>query len=223
MLRTPIIAAAAVAALAVLSACGTVQMGSAAIAGSNGISAATLSNQVRNLDAAYQAGKGRIRLQFPASRMPQQVLSWLVRFRIRDEMAAHRGITVTPGESQRALASAQAQARQSGATLTELAVANGLPPDLLPDLGRYQAIETKLISQLDGGKLPSSQSALQALSNKFNREQCLAAKGLNIRINPQFGRLDYRQLAVVPAASTLSAPAGARPLPSPSAQPGPAC
>lgn len=223
MLRTPIIAAAAVAALTVLSACGTVQMGSAAITGSNGISVATLHNQVRNLDAAYKAGNGRIRLQFPASRIPQQVLSWLVRFRIRDEMAARRGITVTPGESQRALAAVQAQARRSGATLTQLAVANGLPPDLLPALGRYQAIQVKLVSQFDGGKLPTSQSALQALSNRLNREQCLAAKSLSIRINPQFGKLDYRQLAVVPAASTLSAPAGALPSPSAPAQPGPAC
>jgi hypothetical protein len=32
-------------------------------------------------------------------------------------------------------------------------VANGLPPDLLPELGRYQAIESALVRKLDGGRL----------------------------------------------------------------------
>lgn len=222
MLRISITAAAAVAAAAVLTACGgPVQMGAAAIVGSDGISASTLNNQVANLDASYQAAKGRIQYQFPAAQVPQQVLSWLVRFQVRDRMATRRAITVTPAESQRALAAARAQARQSGATLTDLAVANGLPPDLLPQLGRYQAIEVKLVSQLDGGKLPASQSALQALSNEFNRQQCLAAKSLTIKVNPQYGQLNYAQLAVQPSASTLSAPAGMRP--SQPARSAPAC
>ncbi len=221
MLRTSITATAAAAALAVLTACGPVQMGAAAITGSDGISASTLTSEVQNLTAAYQASHGRIQYQFPVSQVPQQVLSWLLRFRIRDEMAARRGITVTRAQAQQALAAAQAQARQSGATLTELAVANGLPPDMLPALGRYQAIQAKLVDQLDGGKLPTSQTALQALGAQFDREQCLAAKSLHIKVNPQFGQLDYAQLAVVPGGSALSAPAGVRP--SPSAPAAPAC
>lgn len=222
MHRIPIIAAAAGAALVLLTACGgTVQMGSAAIVGNSGISASTLNAQVSNLNAAYQAAHGRVRYQFPASRVPQQVLSWLVRFRVRDELAARRGITVTPAETQRALAAVRAQAAQSGASLRDLAVANGLPPDLLPALGRYQAIQDKLVTQLDGGKLPSSQSGLQALGQQFNRLQCQAAKSLRIRVNPQYGQLNYTQLAVVPATSTLSAPAGVRAHQAP--QPAPAC
>lgn len=211
MLRTSITAAAAVAALAVLTACGgPVQMGAAATVGSNGISASTLDNEVANLNAAYHASKGRIQYQFPASRAPQQVLSWLLRFRVRDQLAAQHHLTVTAGQGQRALAAVQSQARQNGLTLTQLAVANGLPPDQLPQLGRFQAIETRLVGQLDGGKLPTSQSALQTLSNELSRQQCLAAKSLNIKVNPQYGKLNYTQLAVVPAASMLSAPAGVR-------------
>ena len=41
--------------------------------------------------------------------------------------------------------------------MRNLAVANGLPPDMLPDLGRYQAIENTLVDRLDGGTLPKSQ------------------------------------------------------------------
>lgn len=211
MLRTPIIAAAGAAALALLTACGgTVQMGAVAIVGSHGISATTLNNEVANLNAAYQAAHGRVRYQFPAGRAPQQVLSWLVRFRVRDQLADRQGISVTTAESEQSLAAARSQAAQSGASLTDLAVANGLPPDLLPALGRYQAIENKLVDQLDGGTLPSSQAGLQTLSRQFNQAQCQAAKSLGIRVNPQYGQLNYTQLAVMPAASRLSAPAGMR-------------
>lgn len=215
---------AAVAGLAALTACGgPVRMGSAAIVGSQSISAATLANEVSSLKGAYQASGGRIQLQFPVSQAPQQVLSWLVRFRVRDQLAARAGVSVSPGASQRALATARAQARQSSASLDDLAVANGLPPDMLSQLGRYQAIETAVLRQLDGGTMPTSNPALQALGKQFNREQCLAAKSLRIQINPQFGRMDYTQLSVVPAASTLSAPQLVTASPKPSGGSSPPC
>jgi hypothetical protein len=232
--RTSItVTAAVLAALATLAACGPVQMGSAAIAGDQPIPAATLTNEVAHLQTAYQASKGSIQLQFPVSQAPQQVLGWLMRFRIREQMlvrfnigermAGRKGITVTRADSQRALASIAAQARQSKVTLPQLAVANGLPPDLLPDLGRYQAIEVDIVRKLDGGTLPASQSGLATLSREFDRQQCLAAKSLAIRVNPQFGRMDYSQLAVIPAPLTLSAPQGGVPTPSPAPQLTPAC
>jgi hypothetical protein len=199
-------------------------MGSAAITGSHSISTVTLSNEVSNLNSTYQAAHGRIRLQFPPSQIPQQVLSWLVRFRIRDQLAARSGVSVTPAEIQRALNNVRAQARQSGtASLADLAVANGLPPDMLSGLGRYQAIESAVIGQLDGGTLPKTNAALQALGSQFNKQQCLAAKSLRISINPQYGQLDYKQIAVVPATSTLSAPEVVKPSASPSAQSAPPC
>ena len=110
--------------------------------------------------------------------------------------------------AQRALAQINAQVKQGGssATLPELAVANGLPPDLIPDLARYQAIQNAVIARLDGGKLPTQQAALQtSLQAQFNTVQCRASKSLNIKINPQFGMLDYSQLSVVAAPSSLSA------------------
>jgi len=150
------------AGLAVLTACGPVRMGQAATTSDQGISTSTLTNEVSNLKAAYNASHGSIQLQFPLSQAPQQVLSWLVRFRIREQMAIRNGITVTPAETQRASAAIAAQARQSNVTLSQLAVANGLPPDLLPELGRYQAIESALVRKLDGGRLPTSQTGLNA-------------------------------------------------------------
>ena len=224
MLRTKItVTAGALAALAALTACGTVQMGSAAIVGNEGISSSQLTNEVNNLQDAYQASNGRVQLQFPKSQTPQVVLGWLLRFRIREQMAARNGVTVTPADSQRARAAIAAQARQSGVSLADLAVANGLPPNLLPELGRWQALQSALVRKLDGGTMPTSQSGLSALSQKFATAQCHAAKSLAIKVNPQFGRLDYNQLAVIPAETKLLAPAAGAPTPSPKPQLTPPC
>ncbi len=231
MLRTSMKLGAAIAVAGIaVAACGPVEMGAAAVLGSQRISSATLAAQVSDLNSAYLADKGKIQLQYPVSQMPQQALSWLVRFQVRDTLATQQNITVTTGDAQRALAEINAQIKQGGstATLPELAVANGLPPDLIPDLGRYQAIENAVIAQLDGGKLPTQQAALQTLQTQFNTVQCRASKSLNIKINPQFGMLDYSQISVISTPSTLSAtPPAASPSPSasPSAKPQltPAC
>src|SRR6266702_3288116 len=178
--------AAAVAAGAVLTACGPVKMGAAAVMSSQRISASTLAAEVSNLNQGYQRYKGKITLQYPVSQMPQQVLGWLVRFRVRDELAAAQGIRVTPAQTQHALAqiSSQAQASPGSAVnLAKLAVANGLPPDLLP----------------------TSSTGLQALGAQFGKAECQAAKDLDIRINPQYGRLDYAQYSIIPAPAVLSA------------------
>jgi hypothetical protein len=199
-------AAAGVCGMAV-AACGTVEMGAAAIVGNGRVSTSTLSAEVANLNAGYQQYRHEVQLQYSASQMPQQVLGWIVRFDVRNRLAQREGITVTPAETAQALAAIGTSIRQSGenAPLPAVAVANGLPPDMLTDLGQYQAIETKLLDRLDGGKLPSASAAQQSLEDSFNRSQCLAAKSLNIQINPQFGELDYSDFSVVVAPSTLSA------------------
>jgi hypothetical protein len=215
-------AAAAVAAGAVLTACGPLKMGAAAVLSSQRISSSTLAAQVSDLNKGYLQYKGKIALQYPVSQMPQQVLGWLVRFRVRDELAAARGIRITPAQVQRAMAQIRAQAQSSPTTkvnLPGLAVANGLPPDELTALARYQAIETALVSQLDGGTLPKSNTALQALSVQFSRAECVVSKRMDIKINPQYGRLNYAQYSIIPAPTTLSAAGGSSSAASPAASP----
>lgn len=215
--------AAAAAATCALSACGPVRMGAAAITGGERLTVTTLSDQVTNLENAYKAGKGTVQLQFPQSQAPQQVLSWLLRFQIRDELAARNHLVVTTGESQRALSMLARQTGRKGPAFVQLAVANGLAPDMLPDLGRYQAIQNEELTRLNGGTLPRTQARVQALSAEFGRRECVAAKSLNIQINPQFGQLDYGTFTVIPANSPLSEPT--LPAPSPTAKPQltPAC
>jgi hypothetical protein len=223
VLRTPAkMVAAALAAGAVLTACGgQVKMGAATLMTNDRITASTLSAEVANLNANYQKYKGQIQLQYPVSQMPQQALSWLIRFQVGDEMAARNGITVTPGQQQAELQAINQNAQSSTTTgapvpLPALAVENGLPPDLLGELARYQFIQTTLVNRLDGGKDPGTTSGRQAITNEFNGYQCRAAKALNIRVSPQYGQLDYAQISVIPLPSTVAADPGPSPSPSPS-------
>lgn len=215
VLRTAIsLPAAALAGVLMLSACGSVKLGAAAVSNDQRISAATVTAEVHNLNQAYQGDKARIQLQFAASQMPREVLSWLLRFQVREQMAHRYGITVSQGQVQDALNSISAQARQSGVTTRDLAIANGVPPDQISELGRYVAIQDAILNRLDGGKLPTANAALQTLSTKFDTSQCVAAKSLGIQVNPQYGALDYRSIGVVAAPDKLSALPGA-PSPAP--------
>ncbi|MEP7023904.1 MAG: hypothetical protein ABJB47_08875, partial [Actinomycetota bacterium] len=170
---------------------------------------------------ALQHYQGKVTLQFPASQKPQQVLSWLIRFKVRDELAMRYGIRVTPGETQRALTQIQASASQGQATavpLAALAAANGLPPNQLTDLARYEAIQNAIVSRLDGGTAPTGTAAQNAVGAKFLKVECRAAKALAIKVSPQYGRLDYNSYSVVAAPSTLAASQpSATPSPTPSA------
>lgn len=211
-----VLTAAAAAAACALSACGPVRMGTAAISGGDRITATSLADQVSSLERAATAGKGT-QLQFPKSQAPQEVLSWLLRFQIRNELAIRNHVVVTTGESQRALSLLARQTGRNGAAFIQLAVANGLAPDMLPDLGRYEAIQGDMFTRLNGGTVPRTQARIQALSPEFSRRECVAAKSLNIQVNPQFGQLDYGTYTVIPAKSPLSGPTA--PAPSPSSKP----
>jgi peptidyl-prolyl cis-trans isomerase SurA len=208
VLRTSVkLAAVALAAGVAVSACGSVQLGAAAVTNSQRISSATVTNQVADLNSAYQADRKKLQITLKQAQMPRDVLTWLLRFQVRDRQAQRAGVNVTGHDVQEALGALSASVKQQSptATLTEVAVANGIPPDLKPELGRYQAIETKLLAQLDGGKTPTGSAAQRALQAQFTRSQCLAAKDLDIRVNPQFGALNYSQVTVVPAPPVLSA------------------
>jgi hypothetical protein len=156
--------------------------------------------------------------------MPRQVLSWLLRFAITERVAARTGITVTPAEAQAQLNAETVRASQAGDTLRQAAVLNGLPPDLRHKLGRWIAIQLKLEARFDHGVPPQTTAAQQALLLKINHAQCLAAKSMRIRVNPQYGAYDYRNLLVVPVPNKLAAAAGGtKKPPSPAPQLAPKC
>jgi hypothetical protein len=207
------------AGLLVTACSSPVKFGSAAIVGNERITIATLDTEVANLSRTVKLYPGTVRLS--QAQQTQQTLTWLIRFKINDELARRAGITVSTAEAQKALAeiysAAKANAQAQGipnVTLGLILVANGIPPNLVDEVGRYQAIDDKFAQQVNGGQEPTSTAAQSATTAKLNKARCLAAKALKVQVNPQFGQLDYSQVAVVPAPGTVARPAGPAKAPS---------
>jgi hypothetical protein len=215
------VSAVALGAGLALTACSPVKMGAAAVVGNQRITLATLDTEVTNLSQTAKQYPGIIQLS--QAQETQETLTWLVRFQINEELARQAGITVSTAQAQKALAqiysAAKSQAQAQGVpnvTLNLILAANGIPPNTSAELGRWQAIENQFIQQANGGTIPTTTSAQAATTAKLQTAQCVAAKTLNIEINPQFGRLDYTNYLVVSAPGTVSRSAGPAPTASPS-------
>ncbi len=228
VLRRLVKASAVVLGAGILvTGCSPVKFGAAAITGNERITIATLDTQVTNLSQAVEQYPGTI--QMSSAQQTQETLSWLVRFQINDELARQAGITVTPAQAQAALAEIYAAAKSSAeaqglsnVTLNLILAANGIPPDLASEVGQYQAIQNQFIRQVNGGQIPTSTAAQSATTAKLQHAQCEAAKTLAIKINPQFGQLNYTQFQVVSAPNPVAASPGP-PKPTPTSGLTPAC
>ena len=233
MLRRLIKASAIVAGVAAFclaaAACSPVKLGAAAIVGNQRITIAALDTEVTNLSQA--AAKYPTQVNLNASQRTQATLTWLIRYQITEELARQQGITISAAQGQTALNQAVkgaiASAAQQGltnATQTLILAASGIPPDTSDELGRYEAISNQYLTMANGGTLPASGSAAAtAAANKLNHAECLAAKALNIQVNPQFGALDYTQYQIVDGPATVTRAQG--PVKAPSSPPAtaPAC
>lgn len=212
--------AAGIGACAVLAACSPVQLGAAAVVGDQRITVSSLDTQVSNLQAA---AKPYSQLPITTAEMPTAVLSWLIRFAVMDQVAAQNGISVSHAQSEAALASLKSVAQQNQFSSTaELLVANGIPPQLFPEVGQWEAQQTAYALKLNNGKAPSTTAEQNAFTTAIAKSQCQAAKSLNIKVSPQFGRLDYTQFTVVAVPNTLSQPPG-KPTPAATTGLAPAC
>jgi SurA N-terminal domain len=207
------VSAVVVGAALVVAGCSPVKMGSAAVVGDERITLATLDTEVTSLSQAAKLYPGTVQLS--QEQEVQQTLTWLVRFKINDELARRAGITVSTAQAQQALAQIYAAAKASAqaqgisnVTLKLILVANGIPPNLASEVGRYQAIDDQFVRRANGGQLPTSSADQTATTDKLNQARCDAAKALKIQINPQFGRLNYTQYAIVAAPGKVTGPAG---------------
>jgi hypothetical protein len=205
----------------VVTGCSPVKLGAAAVVGNQRITVATLNTEVTNLSRYVKLYPGTVQLT-PAQET-QQTLTWLVRFKINEQLAEQQGITISTAQAQSALneiftaAKANAQAQGiSNVTLNLILTANGIPPNMATEVGRYQAIDDQFALRANGGQAPSTQNAQAAVADKLNKARCVVAKQLKIQVNPQYGRLDYSQYAVVASTPTVTRPAGPAPTASPS-------
>jgi len=205
----------------VVAGCGPVKMGAAAIVGDQRITVATLDTEVTNLANYLKVHPSPVPLT-PAQQT-QQTLSWLIRFQINEELAKQEGITVSTAQaeqawneiSKQAKANAQAQGI-TNVTDSLILAATGIPPNLKDEVGRYQAIDDQFALKVNGGTPPATQDAANAANDQLNKARCTAAKGLNIQVNPQYGRLDYTQYLIVPSEPTVTRSAGPAPTAVPS-------
>jgi hypothetical protein len=230
VLRRLLAASAVVIGVGLVTGCAVtpLKLGAAAVVGNQRISIATLDNEVTNLSQAVKKYPTVANLN--ASQQTQATLSWLIRYQINEELARQQGITVSPAQAQTALdnaiSSAATSAQEQGlthVTQTEILAASGIPPDTSAELGRYEFIADQYLKMVNGGTAPAQgSSAATAAGNKLNHAECLAAKALNISVNPQFGQLDYSELQVVTSPVTVTRTQGPVTSPSPVAT-APAC
>ena len=202
------VSAVALGAGLLVAGCSPVKMGAAAIVGNERITIATLDTQVTSLRQAASRYPGIVQLS--QAQQTQETLTWLVRFKINEELARQAGITVSTAQAEQALAQVYAAAKAnaeaqglSNVTLDLILAANGIPPDMSAEVGRYQAINDAFVRQANGGTLPTTTSAQSATTAKLQQAQCVAAKSLKIEINPQFGQMDYAQYQIVSAPGTV--------------------
>jgi serine/threonine protein kinase len=183
----------AVAAWAGLTLSGSPGASAAAIAGNQRISVAALDSQVADLKTAAKPYSGK--LDLASADMPRAVLSWLIRFAIQDQVDAGDGISVSQSQIEQGIASINAQAAQAasqaGVSSQVVLLDAGISPQMLPELGRYQAQETAYAEKVNGGKLSTTQAESNKVSATLSKAQCIAAKSLNIQVNAQYGRFDY--------------------------------
>ena len=213
--------AVVVGAALVATGCSPVKLGAAAVVGDQRITVATLNTEVTNLSRYVKLYPGTVQLT-PAQET-QQTLTWLIRFKINEALAKQAGITVSTTQAQSALneiyTAAKANAQAQGitkVTLNLILTANGIPPNMATEVGRYQAIDDQFAKQANGGQAPSTQAAQAAVTDKLNKARCVAAKQLKIQVNPQYGRLDYSQYSIVASSATVTRSAGPSPTASPS-------
>lgn len=205
--KVAVLAAAVAAGCVAVSACGSVQMGAAATTMAARISSATLTNEVANLNAAYQTDRAEnFTPESAVGQATQQALTWLIRFQIGDKVAEQKGIYVTPAQVDKELSALSNVARSNKVTVpVYVSVVYALPPDLVPQFGRYAAILSSLEYRITGGKAASTPAEQTKLDTALEQDQCLASKSLSIAVNPQFGVFDYSSYSVVLAPPTLSA------------------
>lgn len=207
--RLAALGAAGIGACAVLAACSPVQMGAAAIVGNQRITVSSLDNQVSNWEAAAKPLGSTV--QLTSAQAPAQVLSWLIRFSVMDQVAAKNGINVSDAQAAQGLSELNSEASQYGfSNGSQLLIASGVPPQLFQQVGRWNAQVSAYGLKANHGQQPTTQTQETNITNAINKAECTAAKSLNIQVSPQFGRFDYTTstFGVVPGADTLSRPAG---------------
>ena len=185
----PLVAAAGLA----LAACGQTLAGSAAVVGEQ---------RLTDSDLAQTTSQLTEQLGIPESpQVSQAVLSRWIVVELVYEMAARKGVTVTKGDVDDAVASEVERAGGQEA-LEQAALQAGVLPDAIPEVVRTTLLVEALSKGTITGDDPSGQTGLLTQIQQLSDE-------VAPQVSPRFGTWDPAQLSVGALPDDLSSPAGA--------------
>jgi hypothetical protein len=185
----PLVAAAGLA----LAACGPTLSGSAAVVGEQ---------RLTDSDLAQTTSQLTEQLGIPESaQVSQAVLSRWIVAELVDEMASRKGIDVTKGDVDAAVAE-EAERAGGQQALEQAALQAGVLPDTIPEVVRTTLLVEALSQGTITGDDPTGQTGLLTQIQQLSDE-------VTPQVSPRFGTWDPTQLSVGALPDDLSTPAGA--------------
>jgi hypothetical protein len=177
-------------AAAGLVGCGQTLAGSAAVVGEQRLTDAQLADTTSELTE---------KLGIPASaQVSQALLSRWVVAELVDELASRKGVDVTKGAVDAAIADEQERAGGREA-LEQGALQSGVLPEQIPDVVRTSLLIEEISKTTITGDDPTGQSGLLVQVQQLSDE-------LQPQISPRFGTWDAQQLTVGALPDDLSTP-----------------
>ncbi|HEV8023701.1 MAG TPA: SurA N-terminal domain-containing protein [Candidatus Nanopelagicales bacterium] len=192
--RRAMIAGLAAAGLLV-TGCGDVSPGAAAVVGDDRISERELTEQVEQVLIAQGRPVDSSSQALVVTTLDRMITTSLV-----EQLAEQEGIEVTQGELDATLAN-YAEASGGQEAFEEALVQQDLAPDDIPEIIRVNILAQKISFELDPQGSPESQSAAI-----FNAVTAFSEQ-VGTEVSPRYGTWDPVSLAVGGTPDDLSAPA----------------
>jgi len=181
-------------AVAATGCSSTPSAGSAATLGSRDIGNDTLTTQVDEVLDARGTGAGA-----PDAALVADILQRLVITELVDEGAARKGVVVTQGQIDQAIAEAEAQLGGED-QLRQVFLDSNVPPSAIPT-------QFRLSLQVDGlGALLAPEAEDQARQEAVFRYAVDLGKQLDARVSPRYGTWVPDELQVGPVPTDLASP-----------------
>jgi hypothetical protein len=194
------------ACLALMTACGPLKAGAAAVVGDNSLSESTVADMANEVNTTIAAGGGQSTLS--AADLNQRLVSLWVDEQVTKVLADQMGITVTQGEIDQFLA------RFDSKTRLQIVSQGGIPPSAFNGAAEITLLRSKIATQL----LPNGSQDDQQVA--LSKALVKAAADADVSVNPRFGVWNPTIPGVDPRSDDrLSSPGNPTPSPSPSLQP----
>ena len=177
-----------------LSGCGVMEAGQAAVSDEFRVSQGQVDAEVRLVLEALGQPSGQ-----PLEGLARATTQRLVQDALFQAKAAELGVEVTPAQVQTGLEELAAQ--QGGQeALEQAALRSGIPPQALEDFVRTQLLFTGIGEELDYAADASAPAQL------VQDEMVAFSEAIDVRVAPRYGAWDDTTLTIVPGSSPVRTP-----------------